>query len=98
MGLDIYFINETKKQIVGSKYLQVGFEDEPFLMAYLACCDGDTIRIVNETNELIESEVFGHGKKEYTTIDSWNFSIPADIDKRNNEPYVSVLRDLVYSK
>lgn len=48
MAYHHYFINETKKQILQSKVLLAKYEDGQALLAYLALCVDDTIRIVGE--------------------------------------------------
>lgn len=86
MGFDLYFINETKKQIVGSKKTHMSFEDKDALLAYLSFCNGDTIKIVGEDHSIVDQEVYGLGEnKEYTYIPLHEFKINPDIDAPDNE-------------
>ena len=68
MGYDLYFINETKRQIAHSKVLPGGFEYGAALLAYLSRCQGDTIRIVGEDDALVEAEQFSEAPA-YEQID-----------------------------
>lgn len=95
MAYDLFFINETKKQIVGSKKLYAGFELQDQLLCYLSFCHGDTIRIVGEENELIEKEVYGHGEKNYKYIELCHLEISED---RYECPDVEKLREEVFNK
>lgn len=58
MGYDLFFVNHTKKQVVGSKRTNNGFEDSYQLMFYLSCCKGDTIEIMGEEHAFIEETVY----------------------------------------
>jgi hypothetical protein len=45
MGIDIYFINETKKQVVWVKKLFGSLEISDNIAGYLSFCQGDTIKL-----------------------------------------------------
>lgn len=83
MGYDYFFINETKKQIVGSKVLYGDFEAKEELLAYLSFCVGDTIRIVGEEDALIEKEVYSIEEGEYKVIRLYDYDIPEN--RRDSE-------------
>ena len=78
MALDYYFINETKKQIVSSKVLDFGFEDKEALLSYLSQCRGDTIRIVDESDEVIDDIWSCDEESEYKYIDLFSFNLSPD--------------------
>jgi hypothetical protein len=59
MGYDIYFINETKKQLFSAKVLNSGdLEDNSSVCKYLSTCVGDTLRIADEGDSAVEEARF----------------------------------------
>lgn len=69
MGYDLYFINETKRQLVSAKKTDAaGLEDGTALVRYLSTCKGDTIRIVGEEDPFIERELLADAPT-YVSLD-----------------------------
>jgi hypothetical protein len=57
MSVNIYFVNETKKQIVETKLLYGGLEDSDALACYLSFSEGDTIKVMTEYCDFIEKSI-----------------------------------------
>jgi len=74
MSNQIYFINDTKKQIVDTKKLYGDFEDKQQLLCYLNLCQGDIFRIEPENSSWVEG--WEEGKhNEYKQILLYTFQI-----------------------
>ena len=54
MGIDIYFVNETKKQVVWVKKLFGSLEISDNIAGYLSFCQGDTIKLEYDGGEPTE--------------------------------------------
>jgi roadblock/LC7 domain-containing protein len=58
MGYDLYFINETKKEILSSKLTDTtGLDFAPHIAWYLSRCKGDTLRIAGNEDAFVEREL-----------------------------------------
>ena len=53
MSIIIYFINDTKKQVVSTKKIYGDFEDKRSLLCYLTICQGDSFRTEFEDSEWV---------------------------------------------
>ena len=68
MSIQMYFINETKKQIISTKKLFFDFEDSKQLLAYINICQGDTLRTCFEDCQFIEDYLYDNKHTEYKKI------------------------------
>lgn len=93
----MYFINETKKQIIDSKKLHFDFEDSQQLLAYICICQGDTIRTEFQESEFIEDWLYAGKHNEYKYIALHKFNISPTDDLYYNED-VERLTDVVNKK
>lgn len=76
MGYDLFFVNHTKKQIVGSKNVFGGFEDGKQLSAYLSMCQGCTFEILGEDSGFIERNVYSSAAPDgYKHIELYQYKI-----------------------
>ena len=80
MSIQMYFINETKKQVVSSKKLYGRFEDDSQLLAYLNLCQGDTIKLEFEHSVFVEDFINGVGYQNYRKINLYEYNITQDSD------------------
>ena len=82
MSVDLFFINDTKKEVVSSKVISSGFEDGQQLMAYLKCCKGDSIRIKGEDDPVVWDFLYEENGKysDYTEINIDDFTVEKDVD------------------
>lgn len=86
MGIQMYFINETKKQVVDTKKLYGDFEDKQQLLCYLNICQGDIIRTEFENSRWVED--FNDGKyPDFKQIRLYEFAIYPDDDLYNNADF-----------
>lgn len=81
MGTQVYFVNETKKQIVDSKMLTHTFEDEEQLLYWLRLSIGDRIKIHYETTKFIEELIYEGLHSEYDHVKLYEYKFPNDIEK-----------------
>ncbi len=82
MAIEMYFINETKKQLLRTKKLYGSFEDYNQLICYLNICQGDTITSDFEDSEFINDIIYGDDE-EYTIINLYEFNIDLDSELYN---------------
>ena len=80
MSLEIYFINETKKQVLSTKKLYGDFEDKQQLLCYLNLCQGDVIRIEFESSTWIEDFLNKKMHIDYKQINLYEFDISVTDD------------------
>ena len=85
MSIEMYFINDTKKQVVSSKLLYADFEDNQQLLCYLSVCQGDTIRLLIEGSEWVEEFLCDRKHIEYKQIRLYEFSIYSDSSMYDNK-------------
>jgi len=97
MGIQMYFINETKKQVVDSKKLYGDFEDKQQLLCYLNLCQGDSFRTEFEDNEWINQFLYGDEHQEYKHVKLYEFKIKPNDDLYNNLEFER-LQDVVFSQ
>ena len=73
MAYSLYFVNETKKQIVSSKKLYCDFEQINQLSCYLSQCEGDIIRILGQDSTFIEDFICEkHQDYKYISLFEYN--------------------------
>jgi hypothetical protein len=78
MSIQMYFINETKKQVVDTKKLYGDFEDKQQLLCYLNFCQGDTIRTEFENSQWIEDWLYENKYPDFKQIRLYEFLIYPD--------------------
>ena len=83
----MYFINETKKQVVDTKKLYGDFEDKQQLLCYLNLCQGDTIKTEFEHSKWIEDFLYNDLYPEYKQIKLYEFAIYPDEDLYKNKDF-----------
>ena len=76
MSIEMYFINDTKKQIVSTKKLYGDFEDKQQLLCYLNMCQGDNFRTEFEDSECIYDAEYKHIK-----LHEFNIGLEDDLYK-----------------
>jgi len=87
MSIQMYFINETKKQVVDTKKLYGDFEDKQQLLCYINLCQGDTIRTEFENSSWIENWMYENMCPEYKQIKLYEFEIYPDDDLFDNKEF-----------
>jgi hypothetical protein len=75
MSIQMYFINETKKQVVNTKKLYGDFEDKQQLLCYLNLCQGDIIRTEFEHSQWVKDFLYENKYQEYKQICLYEFKI-----------------------
>lgn len=75
MSFQIYFINDTKKQVVDTKLLFGDFEDKQQLLCYLSLCNGDSFRIEDECSQWVEDFIYNGKYAEYKHIKLYEYAI-----------------------
>ena len=96
MGIQMYFINETKKQVVDTKKLYGDFEDKQQLLCYLNLCQGDNFRTEFEDSQWIDSFIYGDKHQEYKHIKLYEFKINVEDNLYDSQEYYR-LYDTVYA-
>ena len=84
MSIQIYFINETKKQVVSTKKLYGNFEDNQQLLCYLSLCAGDTFRTELEGGQWIEKFLYEEKHKDFKPGTKSNSAENSDQDSLDN--------------
>ena len=87
MSIQMYFVNETKKQVVDTKKLYGDFEDKQQLICYLNLCQGDSFRTEFENSEWIESFLYDDIPSDYKYIKLYEFNIGLEEDLYQSKEY-----------
>jgi hypothetical protein len=87
MSIQIYFINETKKQVVSTKKLYGNFEDNQQLLCYLSLCAGDTFRTELEGGQWIEKFLYEEKHKDFKHIKLYEFKIRLEEDLYDSKEF-----------
>ena len=87
MSIQMYFINETKKQVVDTKKLYGDFEDKQQLICYLNLCQGDRFRTEFENSKWIESFLYDNTPSDYNHIRLYEFDISPEEDLYQSKEY-----------
>jgi len=87
MSVEIYFINETKKQVLSTKKLYGDFEDKQQLLCYINLCQGDLIRIEFESCKWIDDFLYNKMHIEYKKIILCEFKISVTDDLYESKEY-----------
>ena len=87
MSIQMYFINETKKQVVDSKKLYGDFEDKQQLLCYLNLCQGDKFRTEFEDSQWINSFVYEDKYQDYKHIKLYEFKISVGDNLYSSKEY-----------
>lgn len=87
MSVQMYFVNETKKQVVDTKKLYGDFEDNQQLLCYLNMCQGDSFRTEFENSEWIESFIYDNIPNDYKHIRLYEFDIKTGEDLHQSKEY-----------
>lgn len=87
MSVQMYFVNETKKQVVDTKKLYGDFEDGQQLLCYLNLCQGDTFRTEFENSSWIESFIYDNKPSDYKHIKLYEFDIKSGDDLYKSKEY-----------
>jgi len=87
MSVQMYFINETKKQVVDTKKLYGDFEDKQQLISYLNLCQGDRFRTEFENSSWIESFIYENIPSDYQHIKLYEFDININDDLYKSKEY-----------
>ena len=80
MSVEMYFINETKKQVLSTKKLYGDFEDKQQLLCYINLCQGDLIRTEFEDSKWIEDFLYNEMHLDYKKINLFEFRINVNDD------------------
>ena len=75
MSIQMYFVNETKKQVVDTKKLYGSFENGQQLLCYLNLCQGDTFRTEFDNSSWVESFLYDNKPSDYKHIKLYEFDI-----------------------
>lgn len=94
MSIQMYFINETKKQVVDTKKLYGDFEDKQQLLCYLNLCQGDVFRTEFENSQWIEEWLYDGLYPDFKQINLYEFSICPTDDLYKSKEF-DRLRDVV---
>lgn len=92
----MYFINETKKQVVSSKKLYADFEQKQQLLCYLNFCQGDVFRTEFESSQWIEDYLYNSLYDNYKYIKLYEYKINID-DCLYDNPEVERLLETIMS-
>lgn len=87
MSIQMFFINETKKQVVCTKKLYGDFEHKQQLLCYLNLCQGDIFRTEFENSKWIEDLLYNNLYPEYKQIKLYEFAIYPDDNIYENEEF-----------
>lgn len=87
MSLNLFFINDTKKQVVDTKQLFGDFEDKQQLLCYLNMCAGDNIRIRYENDTWVENWLIDNKHDDYNQIKLSSFEISVNDDLYESSEY-----------
>lgn len=96
MSVQMYFINETKKQVVDTKKMYGDFEDKQQLLCYLNLCQGDKFRTDFENSEWVNLFFYENEHKDYKHIKLYDFQINLGDNLYKSKEY-DRLYDVVYS-
>jgi hypothetical protein len=87
MSVQMYFINETRKQVVSTKKLYGDFEDKQQLLCYLNCCQGDSFITEFDDSKWINDWMCNNLHTDYKGINLYEFKINTEDDLYKSKEY-----------
>lgn len=97
MAIVVFFVNDTKKQVVSFKKLYGDFEQKQGLLAYLSLCQGDTLRLEYEDSQWVLDFLYEDKHTEYRRLDIYKYNLGVNDDMISSKAFEALMNDVMLS-